>query len=161
MLMTAWIEELRPDASEALRLAARAHHIKRWAWPRSGYPPTRAGYLRWRQDLHDRHSQLTGEILSTCGYDKATIDRVSEILHKRSMKTDPEVQAYEDALCLVFVQTDFTSLASKTERPKMVEIVAKTFRRMSPGAREIALSLEWDPENLSIAHEALSQLEPG
>lgn len=160
-LMTTWIEKLRPDASEALLLAARAHHIRRWAWPRADYPATRAGYLRWRQELYDRHSQLAREILSACEYDEATIDRVNEILHKRSMKTDPEVQAYEDALCLVFVQTEFTNLASKTERSKMVEIVAKTFQRMSPGAREIALSLEWAPDDLSIAREALSRLNSG
>lgn len=158
--MTTWIEKLQPNASEALLLAARAHHIMRWAWPRSDYPETRAGYLRWRQELFDRHSHLAGEILRGCGYDEAMINRVAEILHKRAMTTDPEVQAYEDALCLVFIQTEFTNLASKMDRPKMVEIVAKTFRRMSPGAIEIALSHKWEPDNLSIAHEALTRLEP-
>lgn len=158
-LMTAWIEKLRPDASEALLLAARAHHIKRWTWPRSDYPETRAGYLRWRHDLYDRHSELAGGILRDCGYGDKTIERVSEILHKQSVRTDPEVQAYEDALCLVFIETQFHELASKTERSKMVEIVAKTLKKMSPAAHELALALDWDPGDLAIASEALAKLD--
>src|SRR5262245_61258519 len=84
-LMTEWVMRLRPDAPEALLLAARAHHIRRWAWPRTGYPEGRAGYLKWRKDLYDRHAELAADILRTAGYDEATIERVSEIQHKQGL----------------------------------------------------------------------------
>src|SRR5437763_1628367 len=74
-LVTAWVERLRPDAGEALLLAARAHHLRRWAIPRDSYPEGRKGYLRWRRDLEDRHAVEAGEILRDAGYDAATVDR--------------------------------------------------------------------------------------
>ena len=34
-LATRWVRRLRPDAGEELLLAARGHHLRRWAVPRS------------------------------------------------------------------------------------------------------------------------------
>src|ERR1039457_6899974 len=55
-----WVLRLRPDASEELRLAARCQHICRWQVPRESYPMTRAGYLKWRQDLKQFHAKTAG-----------------------------------------------------------------------------------------------------
>ena len=125
-LMTAWVTRLRPDASDALLLAARAHHIRRWVVPRLSYPEGRAGYLRWRRDLHERHAADVGAILDEEGYDAATIARVQDIVRKRNLARDPDVQALEDALCLVFIETQFAELTAKLDRPKMVDVVRKT-----------------------------------
>ena len=141
ILMTEWIEELAPDASEALRLAARAHHVRRWTVPRPSYPDGRAGYLRWRRDLHEVHAREVASILSNVGYDTGTIGRVQEIVRKRNLKTDPEVQAFEDALCLTFLQTQYEDLAARLEPDKMDGVVAKTLAKMSPRGRELAEEL--------------------
>src|SRR5690349_14877152 len=55
-LVTAWVERLQPEASDALLLAARGHHLRRWTVPRNSYPAGRAGYLRWRKALHEQHA---------------------------------------------------------------------------------------------------------
>src|SRR5260221_13458894 len=65
--MTRWLERLEPQASEALRLAARSQHIRRWTIPRSAYPMDRAGYHRWRTDLARFHAETAGEILREVG----------------------------------------------------------------------------------------------
>ena len=57
-LVTEWVLRLRPDADEALLLAARGHHFRRWTVPRSSYPAGRAAYLRWRKDLHAQHATI-------------------------------------------------------------------------------------------------------
>lgn len=157
-LMTAWIELLCPEASEALHLAARAHHVKRWAWPRTDYPNDRAGYLKWRKTLYDQHFALTKQLLVEAGYDEAVIDRVDEIMHKRSIRSNPEVQAYEDALCLVFMETQLHDLAASIKRDKMVEIVYKTLKKMSVRGRELAMGLNWNPDDLTIVNDALGRL---
>src|SRR5437763_1346257 len=79
---------LRPDADETLLLAARAHHIRRWTVPRTSYPEGRAGYLKWRRDLHGVHAAEVGRILTDVGYDTATIERVQEIVKKRNLAKD-------------------------------------------------------------------------
>src|SRR4051794_40293595 len=99
--MTRWLERIEPAASEPLRLAARAQHIRRWEIPRSDFPTDRAGYLKWRKALYEFHASKAADILREVGYDDATIDRVRSLLRKEKIKLDPDMQALEDAACLV------------------------------------------------------------
>jgi hypothetical protein len=157
---TGWIRQLVGDeASEALLLAARAQHIQRWKIPRETYPAGRAGYLRWRQDLKKFHAEKTAEILQKVGYEGIIIERVKDLILKKRLKLDPEVQALEDALCLVFLEEQFSDFARK-EAGKIVTIVGKTWRKMSPQGRQFALSLPFAPGDRAIIEQALAVL-PG
>jgi hypothetical protein len=146
-LMTEWVSRLHPEAGEALLLAARAHHLRRWAVPRTDYPDGRAGYLRWRRDLHARHAGDVGQILSEVGYDPDTIDRVQALVAKkdqpaRGVSDDADARAMEDALCLVFIDTQLRSLADQLDdEEKIVEVVRRTLRKMSPAGVAAALDL--------------------
>ena len=141
-LMTEWIAKLRADPGEALLLAARAHHIRRWTVPRHDYPEGRSGYLRWRTGLHKVHAAEVARILVAEGYDAATVTRVQDIVAKRNLAGDPDVQALEDALCLVFVETQFHDLAARLEEEKMVDVVRKTLAKMSDQGRAFALGID-------------------
>ena len=141
LLMTEWVSQLAPGASEALRLAARAHHVRRWTVPRSSYPDGRAGYLRWRRDLHEVHAREVGQILADVGYEVDVIARVQDIIRKRNLKTDAEVQTFEDALCLTFLQTQYEDLAARLDDEKMDVVVQKTLAKMSERGRELASRL--------------------
>jgi hypothetical protein len=136
--VTDWVRRLRPGAGEELLLAARAHHIRRWTVPRSTYPDGRAGYLRWRRDLHEVHAREVGAILEAEGYPADTIARVQDIVRKRGLSSDPEVQVLEDALCLTFIQTQYDEVAAKLEPEKMEQVVAKTLAKMSDEGRRLA-----------------------
>src|SRR5688572_14815512 len=98
--LAAWVERLEPSPSEALRLAARCQHLQRWKIPRSSYPDGRVGYLRWRTQLARFHADRAAEILASAGYERALIDQVRRINLKQGMRSDPDVQTMEDALCL-------------------------------------------------------------
>lgn len=134
-LATLWLHELAPDASEPLRLAVRAHHLRRWETPRASYPEGRAGYLKWRQHLYDVAFEHAAAILRTQGYDDAVIERTGALMHKKSLRTDPEAQTYEDVLCLVFLESQFTDFAARTDPEKLQTIVDKTLMKMSDRAR--------------------------
>jgi hypothetical protein len=141
-LVTEWVRRLRPDASEELLLAARAHHVRRWEIPRDSYPEGRSGYLRWRRALQARHAQVAGEILDAAGYTPDEIARVQSIVLKRNLAHDADVQALEDALCLVFLETQFDALAARLEPDKMDEVVEKTLVKMSDDGKRLALTLD-------------------
>ncbi|MGB8329048.1 MAG: DUF4202 domain-containing protein [Polyangiales bacterium] len=153
--MTARLAVFAPDASEAVRLAARAQHIRRWEVPRASYPEGRAGYLKWRTDLYKRHGAIAGEIMKAVGYDDEVVGRVQTLLRKRGLKTDPEVQLLEDVACLVFLEHYFHAFAKQHEVGKLTEIVQKTWRKMSVKAHEAALQLEQTPEDLALIKRAL------
>lgn len=140
-MLTRWVRSLCAEPSEALLLAARGHHIERWRWPRSEYPEGRGGYLRWRADLHSRHAERAAEILRGVGYDEPTIERVSELIHKRGLGRDPDVQVLEDGLCLVFLKSQFDELAGRLPDGRMAGIIRKTWNKMSEAGRARALEV--------------------
>jgi hypothetical protein len=149
-LVSRWVIRLRPDASESLLLAARAHHFRRWLSPRSTYPDGRAGYLRWRRDLSRRQADDVGRLLEDLGYGRPTVDRVQAIMQKRDLSTDPDVQALEDAICLVFLDTQFDELAARLDRDHVISILKKTLVKMSPAAKELAGTLSLSPEGQAL-----------
>jgi len=153
--MSACLASFAPDAPEAVQLAARAQHIRRWEVPRGSYPEGRAGYLQWRTDLHKRHAAIAGEIMEAVGYDRNVVERVQTLLRKRGLKTDPEVQLLEDVACLVFFEHYFHEFAKQHEAEKLIQIVQKTWRKMTGKAHEAALQLEYAPEDLALIETAL------
>jgi hypothetical protein len=136
-----WVQQIAPDASPALRLAAHCQHLERWKIPRSSYPEGRTGYLLWRKELGRFHADRSGEILRGVGYDEETIRRVQTINQKKSIKLDADVQAMEDALCLAFLEYEIDEFAAKHEDDKIVEILRKTWRKMSERGHAAALGL--------------------
>jgi hypothetical protein len=141
-MMTAWVRRLDPDADEAQLLAARAHHLRRWTSPRTDYPAGRAGYLRWRTALKARHAEDVAAILEGCGYDPATIERVQAIVRKDHLRTDPATQTHEDGLCLTFLETQLAGVGDQLGEEKTLEVVRKTWAKMSPRGREAAGTLD-------------------
>jgi limonene-1,2-epoxide hydrolase len=114
-----------------LLLAARGHHLRRWTVPRASAPDGRVGYLRWRKSLQEQHARELGAILVTAGYDDATVERVQSIVRKERLASDPEVQALEDALCLVFLETQLTDVAARLDPVLLSRVIARTAKKMS------------------------------
>lgn len=155
-LMTGWVKRLDPDATELALIAARAHHLRRWSIPRSDYPEGRAGYLKWRSKLKKQHAEEVGEILSSVGYTDDEIATVQKIVRKQGLKDDPVVQTHEDALCLVFLQTQLDETAAKMTDDKAVDVLVKTAKKMSAEALEIAGGLDYSPSGAALLERALS-----
>jgi hypothetical protein len=153
--LTDWVLRLNPEASEQLLLAARSQHICRWTIPRHTYEMTRAGYLRWRSDLKQFHAAKAAEILQEVGYDPETIAQVRDLNLKKHLGRDPDCQILEDALCLVTLQHQLADLIAKTERGKMIGILRKTWKKMSPEGREHALTLAFSEEEKRLIEEAI------
>jgi len=153
-MVTAWVRRLRPDPPDELLLAARAHHIRRWLSPRSSYPEGRAGYLRWRRDLSNRQAGDAGEILARAGYDDTSIERVKSIVRKQRLTEDPDVQTLEDAICLVFLETQFDELASRLDHDRMVGVLRKTMAKMSPAALEQVAALALSDKGRALIEAA-------
>jgi hypothetical protein len=155
-LMTEWVRRLDPEASPAQLLAARAHHLRRWTMPRADYPQGRSGYLRWRAAAKKRHADEVGEILRRVGVDDDTIERVQQIIRKEHLATDPQVQVHEDALCLVFLETQLAETVHRLGEEKMVDVVRKTAAKMSPRALELVSELPLRPSDRALVASALT-----
>ncbi len=156
--MTTWLDKLAPDASEALCLAVRCQHIQRWTIPRHTYPMNRTGYLRWRTTLAKFHADTAAAILRDVGYNDATIRRVQMLLRKESLKRDPEVQCLEDVICLVFLENYLAEFATQHDEAKILDILQKSWKKMSARGHEVALTLSMSPEARRLVEQALAAL---
>lgn len=154
-MVSGWIEQLRPEADDALRIAAHGHHVRRWAIPRAEYPLGRRGYLRWRQALQELHAATLGEVMTEAGYDVAAIERAQDLVRKKNLRRDPDAQALEDALCLVFLETQFGEFRTRQTDDRTASILRKTWDKMSDQARALALDLELSPDDRRFLREAL------
>lgn len=148
--------QFKPDASRALQIAARAQHICRWQIARDEYPMDRVGYLKWRETLKKMHADLTSEILKEVGYEDEFIERVSFLINKKLIKKNEESQTLEDVICLVFLDYYFEEFAEKHEDEKVIDILQKTWVKMSEDGHAEALKIKYSEKSLTLIKQAIS-----
>ena len=157
--MSAMLNRYVADASEALQLAARCQHIRRWEIPRTSYPMTRAGYYQWRMRLRDFHAEIAVAMLRQAGYEDDTIARVCSLVKKQSLQLDEEAQTLEDVIVLVFLEgylEGFIRTHSSYDEAKLMDILRKTLKKMSARGREAALTMiELPPSLLPTIRKAI------
>ena len=153
--MTERLARYAEDAPAAVKIAARCQHIQRWTRPRSEYPAGRDGYRSWREELARFHADTAATILREVGYDAATIERVSSLVRKERIKANPEAQLLEDVICLVFLEFYLEAFADAHPEEKLVEILRKTWRKMSDRGREAALRIPLSVQMRALVEKAI------
>jgi limonene-1,2-epoxide hydrolase len=159
-LVTAWVERLQPNASDALLIAARGHHLRRWTSPRSSYPAGRAGYLRWRKALHEQHATELAALAHDAGFDGDTIATAQALVRKDGLQraeAGSDVQVLEDALCLVFLETQFTDIAARLEPATLSGVIVKTVNKMSAAGTACIAELPLGPGAQRLITEAFAR----
>ena len=154
-----WVGRLAPDATPLLLLAARCQHLERWGIPRVSFPAGRAGYLSWRRTLYSKQAERARHLLLGAGVAAAEAETAAVWISKTGLKTNPGTQALEDAACLVFLENEISAFADQHAdypRAKFIEILRKTWRKMSPQAQALGLGLDLPPAIAALRWEAVS-----
>lgn len=154
--MTQKLNDFAPDAPIELKLTARCQHICRWEIARDAYEMNKIGYLKWRKDLKIFHAKKASEILKEVGYDEKIIDKVAFLLEKKQLKKNKDTQTLEDVICLVFLEFYFEAFAKKYTEEKMIDILQKTWRKMSEKGQKAALELPLSLNSLALVRKALA-----
>lgn len=153
--MTSQLEKFAPDATDAVKLAARCQHIGRWEIPREKYPMEKKGYLQWRNEEKFHHAAIAEKILRECGYEDDTIGQVKSLLLKKELFTNAETQLIEDVVCLVFIQYYLDEFTAKHDDEKVVDILRKTLRKMSRAGKEAVDTLQLSAKTNSLIKRAV------
>jgi len=134
------LSQFKPDAEEHVRLAIRCQHIGRWTIPRNTYPDGKKGYIAWRNKLKDFHAETAGAIMTECGYGADMIGRVQDLLEKKDLRHNADTQLLEDVVCIVFVEFYLEEFAARHDDDKVIDILAKTLKKMTPAAIGVAIT---------------------
>ena len=157
--MEGWVVRLVPGAPPVLRLAARCQHLERWTVPRTSFPEGKPAYLAWRRSLYVKQAERAQALLRQAGVAETEATEVATWVSKTGLKTNPGTQALEDAACLVFLENEIGEFAaSHADYPadKFVDILRKTWRKMSPPAQQAALGLHLPPAIAELVKSALA-----
>ena len=141
--MSDMLQRFDPDADDAMKLAIQAQHIQRWQSPRSDYPMNRKGYHQWRTALYTFHANTLAALMAQAGYDEASIERAKNAVGKKALKKNPDTQLLENIAALVFIEHYMLEFAGKHpeyDEAKWIDIIRKTWRKMSEQAQQFALS---------------------
>jgi len=141
--MSEMLERYKPMADDVAKLAIRGQHIQRWKSPRSDYPMNRKGYHQWRTALYTFHADSVAELMAKVGYDDESLERVKKAVGKKALKKNPDTQLLEDVAGLVFIEHYMLAFAEKHpeyDEEKWIDIIRKTWRKMSSDAHDFALS---------------------
>jgi hypothetical protein len=137
------LQRYQSDAEDVMKLAIRSQHIQRWKSPRDAYPMDRIGYLKWRKDLYKFHADTAAVLLEQAGYDEAAIDRLKVAVAKKQIKQNADTQLLEDVADLVFIEhylQAFVDRHPEYDEDKWLDIIRKTWKKMSKEGQEFALS---------------------
>lgn len=157
--MENWVANVAVEPTPLLRLAARCQHLERWVVPRTSFPDGKPGYLAWRRSLYTKQAERARSLLFAAGVSSDEAAEVVTWVSKTGLKTNSGTQALEDAACLVFLENEIGAFATQHadyRREKFVDIIKKTWRKMSPRAQELARSLALTPEIAALVNEALT-----
>jgi hypothetical protein len=155
--MEAWVARISPGAEPILRLAARCQHLERWTVPRSSFPLGRPGYLAWRTSLYGKQAERASQLLLHAGVSAGEAADAATWVAKKGLRTNPGTQALEDAAVLVFLESEIAAFAAQHAeypREKFVDILRKTWRKMSPRAQELARELDLPAPIAALVRDA-------
>jgi len=156
--MERWVAQVAAEVTPVLRLAARSQHLERWSVPRASFPMDKPGYHAWRKSLYKKQADRARELLLQAGVPATEADAVATWVSKTGLKTNPGTQALEDAACLVFLENEISGFATQHaeySREKYVDIIRKTWRKMSLRAQELAQTIPFPPAIGELVHEAI------
>ena len=153
--MTYWLSRLAPAATVDQQIAARAHHLRRWALPRSDYPEGRAGYHRWRNEQGKRQAREVAEVLDGVGAPKSLVESVQSLVAKQRPAGDAAAATHEDALCLVFLDLQLEELADRLGDEHTVDVLRRSIAKMTPAGRALAADVDLSPRATALIHSAL------
>jgi tRNAThr (cytosine32-N3)-methyltransferase len=158
--MEKWVARIASDAGPILKLAARCQHLERWSVPRGSFPMDRPGYLAWRRSLYVKQAERARQLLLDAGVPAEEAGDAATWISKNGLRTNPGTQALEDAAVLVFLESEIAAFAaqhSEYPREKFVDILRKTWRKMSPRAQDLAGSLDLPEPVAALVREAVGR----
>jgi hypothetical protein len=146
-----WVLRLKPDADQALQIAALAHDIERGTiTPEQS--KIKEDFSRY-DEIKKIHGKLSADIicdlLKKHGFDKPFIERVGHLVELHEFGGDEDTDILKDADSIAFFEENIGGYLPKFGEEKLRNKIKFMFDRMSEKAKNIVKNFKYDNPKLN------------
>jgi len=152
-----WVLKLKPDADEALQIAALAHDIDRGATGKTEAEADFSDYKDFKKKHGERSARVIREILEKHGFEGNFIKKVEHLVSLHEFGGDEESDILKEADSIAFFEENIKVFFKRYGKEKTKFKIKFMYDRMLERAKKIVKVFEYDdPELNSIFKGVIS-----
>lgn len=145
-----WILRLKPDAGEALKIAALGHDVERAIESRKVKRENYDDYDEFKAAHASNSARILKEIMRECGVDDAQlIEQVYQLVCRHEVGGDPESDLLKDADAISFFEVNLPLYYERNTREETKRRCEWGYRRLSGKTRGLVARLRYEDEELN------------
>ncbi len=157
-LVLKWVLRLRPEADEALKIAAIAHDIDRAITGITEKDLSDYSKIdEFKQEHALRSADFITEILQKHKYPEEIIAKVKHLVTNHEVGGDEETDILMNADSLAYFDYNIPSYLKRNGRDRAIEKIRFMYKRLSPEAQKLATGISYpNAEIAELVKEALN-----
>src|SRR4030043_27592 len=159
-LVLKWVLKLKPDADEALKIAAFSHDIDRAV--HKVLEKDLKDYSKineFKQEHSIRSAKILCQILAKHDYPKKTIDKVKHLVENHEFGGDSESDILKDADSIAYFEYNIPFYLKVTNRNRTKEKIKFMYRRMSENAKKLVHQIKFKDKKIEkLFEKAIAEL---
>ena len=151
-----WVLKLKPDADDALQIAALGHDIDRSFDDLKKKRHDFATYDEYKKEHALLSAQITCEILRKHNFDKATIDKVRHLIENHEVGGKGDVEVLKEADSITFFN-DIPHYRQTHTQQETIDKIKFMYYRLNDKAKSMIKHMDFrDTESAKLFSEAIS-----
>ncbi len=145
-----WLLKLKPDADEALQIAALGHDVERAAPQRKVRREDFQDYDRFKAAHASNSAEILKEIMLQCGIeDETLIQEVYDLVRRHEVGGDARSSLLKDADSISFFEVNLPLYYQRNDPEETKRRCRWGYRRLSEEAKKIVGKLTFENEQLN------------
>ena len=157
-----WLLKLKPDADEALQIAALAHDIDRADERRKIRRSDFNDYDQFKAAHANNSAKILNEILNECNVERAIADGACRLVERHEIGGDPRSDLLKDADSISYFEVNMPLYFQREGYEETLNRSIWGYQRLSPKMKEICQKITYSHDSLDkILQETIAMASGG
>ena len=157
-----WLLKLKPDADEALQIAALAHDIDRADGKRKIQRADFNDYDQFKAAHAHNSAKILKEILHECQVEQSIVDEACRLVERHEIGGDVHADLLKDADSISYFEVNMPLYFQREGYGETLKRCIWGYRRLSPNMKEICRQITYSHYSLDkILKESISKASEG
>lgn len=155
-----WLLRLKPDADEALQLAAFGHDIERALEGRKVKRDSFATFDDFKRAHAFNSARIVAEIMENCQMEKPLIRDVFDLISQHETGGSKRADILKNADALSFFDVNLASYFSRNTRDEVLSRCVWGYQRLAPHLRRLLAAMKYESRDVeALLREVMAQEE--